>query len=213
MLLPASLPMAAAAEQLRCMLCTSWPDFWLWNCFLRWFKGLWALVGRQWLCSHHSWVVDPLLAQRAAPCRAVPGMLGAGSMGLLRLCRGCGKHPGSYHTHCLMRPKLPQWTWSISSLLERGWVGSSCIQGCRCCHRGGGHWWCCDPSELSRASDPAECVPPPSRITSSEKYQTSVAKKRVLTYFGHLFIFKLLLSVSVKKLLWLQYFKKVFPLP
>lgn len=46
-----------------------------------------------------------------------------------------------------------------------------------------------------------QSVPPPSRITSSEKYQTSVAKKRVLTYFGHLFIFKLLLSVSVKKLL------------
>lgn len=54
---------------------------------------------------------------------------------------------------------------------------------------------------LASASVPAVCVPPLARITSSEKYQTSVAKKRVLTYFGHLFIFKLLLSVSVKKLL------------
>lgn len=66
--------------------------------------------------------------------------------------------------------------------------------------------WCCAwasgaQSKLRAASVPPVCVPPPSRLTSSEKYQTSVAKKRVLTYFGHLFIFKLLLSVSVKKLL------------
>lgn len=52
---------------------------------------------------------------------------------------------------------------------------------------------------MGSAAVPAACVPPPSRLTSSEKYQTSVAKKRALTYFGHLFIFKLLLSVSVKK--------------
>jgi len=60
------------------------------------------------------------------------------------------------------------------------------------------------PSEglpVGSAAVPAARVPPPSWLTSSEKYQTSVAKKRVLTYFGHLFIFKLLLSVSVKKLL------------
>lgn len=54
---------------------------------------------------------------------------------------------------------------------------------------------------MGSASVPAASVLPLSRLTSSEKYQTSVAKKRVLTYFGHLFIFKLLLSVSVKKLL------------
>lgn len=54
---------------------------------------------------------------------------------------------------------------------------------------------------MGSASVPAACVPLPSRLTSSEKYQTLVAKKRVLTYFGHLFICKLLLSVSVKKLL------------
>lgn len=54
---------------------------------------------------------------------------------------------------------------------------------------------------MGSASVPAACVPLPSRLTSSEKYQTLVAKERVLTYFGHLFICKLLLSVSVKKLL------------
>lgn len=135
-------------------------------------------------------------------------------MELVGFRRGCGKYPISYHIlldgvetvdteHLLIPGGGVRSDWEQ---LQSEVVAQSC-----------GHWWCLavltagcagalqlplssEPC-LASASVPAVRVPPPSRITSSEKYQTSVAKKRVLTYFGHLFIFKLLLSVSVKKLL------------
>lgn len=125
---------------------------------------------------------------------------------------------------CLLPPFLLNGVKTHSTGTERflspggelGGAGISSVQGCRWEPVGSGGagsaravpaaglcWGTATPPSSSRvpASGSAVCVPPPSRITSSEKYQTSVAKKRVLTYFGHLFIFRLLLSVSVKKLL------------